>query len=151
MRPADLLCGLCAALLCAAPVAAQDPPAAPPAQPAATIVNAAEPKLVFEREVFTYEARGRRDPFMPLTGRNAGPLFSDLKLNMIIHSEDARQSIVDVSDASTKRYRLRRGDSVGNATVVDIQPTRVVFNVVDFGIARTEIIDMNATRREPPR
>lgn len=140
------------AVLAAAPAMAQDPPPPQPAPPAArAVTDASEPRLVFEREVFDYPGRNRRDPFMPLTGRNAGPLFTDLKLHMIIHSDDPRQSIVDVSDASKKRFRLRRGDAVGNATVVDIQPTRVVFSVVDFGIARNEVLDMKATGREPPR
>lgn len=148
----DLMCVLgFAAMLAATPVAAQNPPVTAPPQPTGRVIDASEPRLVFEREVFEYPGRSRRDPFMPLTGRNAGPLFSDLKLHMIIHSDDPRQSIVDVSDASKKRFRLRRGDAVGNATVVDIQPTRVVFSVVDFGIARNEVLDMKVTGREPPR
>lgn len=151
MRQVDLVLIL-AALAAATPAAAQDPAPAPaPAPAAGGVVDASQPRLVFEREVFEYPGRSRRDPFTPLTGRNAGPLFSDLTLHMIIHSDDPRHSIVDISDASKTRFRLRRGEAVGNATVVDIQPTRVVFSVVDFGIARTEILDMKAPGREPPR
>ncbi|HEX6308067.1 MAG TPA: hypothetical protein VFZ69_07760 [Longimicrobiales bacterium] len=158
MRTADRawLAGLIV-LAAAAPVRAQEQPAGPPAPaaqaqaaapdaqaPAAT--PASDPKLVFEREVFTYPGRARRDPFMPLTGANAGVLFSDLKLKMILYDDDPRESIAAVSDAANKQYRLRRGDTVGNATVVDIGRTRVVFSVSDFGIRRQEVLELKPTR-----
>ena len=151
MRTVDrvFLTGLLA-LAAAAPARAQDPapPAAtPPATPPATIVQANDPKLVFEREVFSYPGRARRDPFMPLTGHNAGVMFSDLKLHMILFDDDPRRSIVAVSDAAGKQYRLRRGDTVGNTTVVDIGRTRVVFSVADFGIRRQEVLEMKPMGR----
>lgn len=152
-----LLLGMAVALI-ALPVAAQEPPTAPPqeqpaaaqgttpAAPAAAGLN--DPRLIFDREVYNYPGRARRDPFMPLTGQNAGPLFSDLRLRVILYSENPSQSVVAVSDAANKQYRLRRGDSVGNATVVDIGPTRVVFSVSDFGIRRQEILELKAAKRE---
>lgn len=123
--------------LAAAPAAAQQPPAPAP-QPAAS----AEPKLVFEREVFHYPGKARRDPFRPLTATSSGPLFQELKLHMILYSDDPARSVVSLSDGAQKQYRLRRGDSVGNATVIDISPTRVVFSVLDFGIRRQEILNL---------
>jgi hypothetical protein len=117
-----------------------------PERPRSTVSRAGEPRLVFEREVFRYAGRARRDPFQPLTGRNAGPLFADLVLRMIIFSDDPSQSVVTVSDASNNQYRLRRGDTVGNATVVDIGPSRVVFSVNDFGLRRQAILDLKANR-----
>lgn len=133
------------ALAGAAPASGQQAPAAAP--PPATIVQGNEPQLVFEREVFSYPGRARRDPFMPLTGQNAGVLFADLKLHMILFDDNPARSIVAVSDAANKQYRLRRGDSVGNATVVDIGRTRVVFSVSDFGIRRQEVLEMKPTGR----
>lgn len=133
------------ALAVAAPASAQQAPA--PVPPPATIVQGNEPQLVFEREVFSYPGRARRDPFMPLTGQNAGVLFADLKLHMILFNDNPARSIVAVSDAANKQYRLRRGDSVGNATVVDIGRTRVVFSVSDFGIRRQEVLEMKPTGR----
>lgn len=132
------------ALAAAAPASAQQAPV--PDTPPATIVQA-EPQLVFEREVFSYPGRARRDPFMPLTGQNAGVLFADLKLHMILFDDNPNRSIVAVSDAANKQYRLRRGDTVGNATVVDIGRTRVVFSVSDFGIRRQEVLEMKPTGR----
>lgn len=141
------------ALAGAAPLKAQD--AAPtPAEtpvPATTTAQSTDPRLVFEREVFSYPGRARRDPFMPLTGQNAGVLFSDLKLHMILFDADPGRSIVAVSDAANKQYRLRRGDTVGTATVVDIGRTRVVFSVNDFGIRRQEVLEMKPTGRSVPR
>jgi hypothetical protein len=146
MRTADHLCVAGLILLAAAvPLRAQQEPA--PATPPATIVQADEPQLVFEREVYTYPGRARRDPFMPLTGQNAGIMFSDLKLHMILFDDDPRRSIVAVSDAANKQYRLRRGDTVGNSTVVDIGRTRVVFSVNDFGIRRQQVLEMKPTGR----
>jgi hypothetical protein len=137
-----------AALACCALIAAASPAEAQTPNRARTVSDAprvAEPRLVFEREVFEYAGRVRRDPFQPLTSTSAGPLFTDLKLHMILYSEDPANSVVSVSD-SRKQYRLRRGDSVGNATVVDIGPTRVVFSVMDFGIRRQEVLNLKNKR-----
>lgn len=121
----------------AQPLAAQN--AAPPAQPQAQ----GEPKLVFEREVFRYPGENRRDPFRPLTRQeDLGPVFNDLTLRMIIYSPDPKQSVAVVADAAKKSYRLRRGESLGNAQVVEIGPAHVVFSVDDFGVRRQETIDL---------
>ncbi len=117
---------------------AQQPAGAPP-------VAGGELQLVFEREVFAYPAEHRRDPFKSLAdAEGIGPLFDDLSLRMIIHSSTPSQSVALVADGSKKVYRLRRGDIIGNATVVDITPTRVVFAVEDFGNRRQEVMDMKA-------
>lgn len=140
-----LLTGL--ALGVALPLSAQTqpapaPPAPPPGQP---------PKLVFEREVYNYPgAAGRRDPFLPLMGQNdTGPLFQDLQLRMILYSAEApARSVASLMDATKKMYRVRRGDTVGNATVLDVGPRRVLFSVVDFGIRRQEVLELKPTNRE---
>lgn len=111
-----------------------------------TVVNAQEPSLIFEREVFTYPGRTRRDPFQPLTGQNAGPLFDDLRLRIILFSDNPNESLATLVDASGNRYRLRRGETVGNATIIDIGPTRVIFSVDDFGQRRQEVLELTATR-----
>lgn len=153
MQTARYLCVTGLLVLGAAmPVSAQAPAAtAPPAEAPATIVRADDPQLVFEREVYSYPGRSRRDPFMPLTGQNAGIMFSDIKLHMILFDDDPRRSIVAVSDAANKQYRLRRGDTIGSSTVVDIGRTRVVFSVSDFGIRRQEVLEMKTTGRSIPR
>jgi len=133
-------------LAMAAPAAAQtQPPATPPTGPPAP------PKLVFEREVYTYPgAAGRRDPFLPLVGQNSGgPLFQDLQLRAILYSaESPGRSVASLMDASKKVYRVHRGDVVGNATVLDVGKRRVLFSVVDFGIRRQEVLELKPTNRE---
>lgn len=121
-----------------------DPGLAPPRpMPSGPPISADDVKLVFDREVYRYEGAGRRDPFKPLTDENAqGPLFDDLRLRMILHSNVPGQSIVVLADARQKTYRLRRGESVGNVTVVDIGPDRVTFAVEDFGVRRQEVLSM---------
>ena len=130
-----------AACLCAPSVYAQQPAPAPAPPPG-------EPRLVFDRETYNYPRDNRRDPFRPLTGDEGGPLFQDLRLRMIIFSQNPAQSIVVVSDAANKTHRLRRGDSVGNVTVLDIARTRVVFGVEDFGVQRQEIIELKPRNPE---
>lgn len=125
----------------ALPAAAQAPATPPVGGPPAP-----EPTLVFEREVYQYSAAGRRDPFRPLTSNNSGgPLFAELKLTGILYMADPSQSRVTFRDASKKQYRLRRGDTIGNATVVDIGKTRVVFSIREFGMTRTESLELKLT------
>jgi hypothetical protein len=140
---------LCALVFAAAalPAAAQEPAPAPEPAPAADTV-AGEPRLVFEREVYAYPASARRDPFRALTNAD-GPLFQDLSLRMILFSrENPGRSVALVQDASRKTHRLRRGDAVGSATVVDIGPQRVLFSVLEFGVRRQEVLELKPTNRE---
>jgi hypothetical protein len=119
--------------------------AAPPPNPA----SRGEPQLMFEREIFSYAGAGRRDPFRALTRRDqVGPIFDELTLSMIIFDEVPGQSVVVLADRSNRRYRLRRGESLGNATVISIGATRVVFSVNELGVRRQEVLEMKRTKPE---
>lgn len=126
----------------------QRPPAqrgAAPAQEQPT----AEIKLIYEREVFQYPSQSRRDPFAPLTSQaDQGPRFEELSIMGVIYSNRPDQSIATLSDATGKRYRVRQGDVVGNARVLDISPLRVVFAVDNFGVVRQEMLELKAKQRE---
>ena len=112
------------------------PPAAPPG-------SEPEPKLAFDREVFSYPVEGRRDPFKPLLGGNAGgPLFNDIVLRGIIYSPDARRSVALVQVGGRRTFRLRQGDIIGNARVLEIQPLAVRFAVENFGTIRNETVHL---------
>lgn len=129
------------------PLAAQRP--APPAgaapRPGAPVGSAGEPKLVFDREVFSYPGNSRRDPFKPLVGKESlGPLFDDLKLKGIIYSPDPTKSIVLIQDGSRRLYRIKRGAVVGNSRVVEIQPLAARFAVENFGMIRYEVLQLRA-------
>jgi type II secretory pathway component PulC len=104
-------------------------------------------ELEYEREVFRYPVAGRRDPFSALSRRgDLGPRFDELTLHGIIFSERAGTSVAVLSDGSGKRHRVRRGDVVGDAQVLDIGQTRVVFSVESFGIRRQEVLELGGDR-----
>jgi Tfp pilus assembly protein PilP len=125
---------LSAFLLVAQSLAAQ----APPDKPKAPVP---EPKLMFDREVYSYQSARRRDPFAKLKASATGPRFDDLVLRGIIYSGD--QSLVVLFDAPSRRtYKLHRGQLVGNARVVQIDPTRVTFTVENFGQSTTEMLEL---------
>lgn len=136
------------------PAAAQEAAAtgAQVAAEAGTAQTPAQPRdiqLVFEREIFSYSGGGRRDPFRSLADQEGmGPLFDDLELRVIIHSDQPGQSVALVVDGSKKVYRLRKGDVVGNATVLDITAERVTFSVEDFGNRRQEVLDLKAQNQK---
>lgn len=145
MRRADPVLSVLAALVVsgvAAPAVAQQPSSTQPAaQPVSAVVERTEDlKLILEREIFAYPAENRRDPFKPLG--NLGPMFEDLKLRMIIYSRVPNASVVVLADGAKKMYRLRRGETLGNSTVIEITPTRVIFVVEDYGNRRQEILDI---------
>jgi hypothetical protein len=137
--------------LFAALVVARDGQAAQQGQSGASAASAGtrDIELVFEREVFRYPGQSRRDPFRSLADeQDLGPLFDDLTLRMIIHSPLLNQSVALVADGARKVYRLRRGDTIGNATVTDITSTKVTFTVDDFGNRRQEVLDIKANQKE---
>jgi Tfp pilus assembly protein PilP len=116
---------------------AQQPQGEPQTRPAAEVT------LVYEREVFTYSAAGRRDPFRPLTDDDEmGPRFEQLALRGIIYATGRGQSIALLGDGGGRVYRVREGDVVGNARVVEIGRNRVVLAVETFGTIRREMLEL---------
>jgi hypothetical protein len=128
---------ICTLLAGAAEGMAQTPPPGTPPRPVP------EPKLSFDREIFSYPGDGRRDPFKPLSGTDAmGPLYEDLTLKGIIYSRDPALSIATVTDGTKKMYRVRRGDVIGNARVAEIQPRLVKWQVQSYGMIREEVMPL---------
>ena len=106
-----------------------------------------ELELVYEREVYTYEGDARRDPFRPLTDDGGlGPRFESLSLRAIIYSTGRDGSLALLTDAEDRVYRVRVGDVVGNAQVLEIGPLRVILAVENFGTIRQEMLEL-PTRR----
>jgi type II secretory pathway component PulC len=141
-----------ALLLAASPLAARQEP--PPETQAATArtplpTRARDIQLVFEREVFHYPVENRRDPFRSLADQeHLGPLFDDLTLRMIIFSSRPGQSVALLADGAKKVYRLHKGDIIGNATVLEINQTRVLFAVEDYGNRRQETLELKADQQK---
>jgi hypothetical protein len=138
---------LLALALAERPAAARQETGSPPATAGQQVAPPAGPtrpreiQLVFEREVYHYGAQNRRDPFHSLAD-GIGPLFDDLTLRMIIYSPRPGQSVALLVDGAKKLYRLRKGETVGNATVLDITKSQVTFTVEDYGNRRQEVLDL---------
>lgn len=97
--------------------------------------------LGYEREVFEYPAGARRNPFRPLTAfHTGGPRFEDLELTGIVYSREAGSVVVLADRTNERRYRLREGERVGTARVLEIRPDEVVFGITTFGVSRQAIL-----------
>ncbi len=132
-----VVCGLAAFL--SATFIARPLPAQNAGQGEDSVTAATPAELIYHREKLVYPAAGRRNPFAPLTAAR-GPDFEDLDLVGMIVSA-SQNSVATVIDRTTRKsYRVRRGDRVGNARVVEIRPDEVVFRVREFGVARTETL-----------
>jgi hypothetical protein len=133
-------------------------PAAP--APRGTSVSAAKKdslarkeQLSYRREVFAYDAGGRRDPFVSLATTGVlRPTIADLSLVGIAYAAHnnaaGSQSIAIFRDKQTKeQYRVRVGQPLGRMRVASIEPRRVVFSIDEFGISRQESIAMGDSTR----
>ena len=109
--------------------------------------------LVFEREVFSYPLYERRNPFVPLVGTGeGGPRFEELVLQGILFSPDSDRSVVlfgsktgvggDQGGRTSQAFRARRGQTLGNVRILEIQRTRVVVEVVEFGLTEQRIMEL---------
>lgn len=123
-----------------APIAVQDTAQAQPAPP--------EPE-VYRRETFVYPTDNRRNPFVDLAGEStSGPRFENLDLTGIIFGGSVGSVASLIDRATEKRYRVRRGDIIGDARVVEIRPDEVVFQVTQFGVTRSETLRIRRPEEE---
>jgi len=111
-------------------------------------------QLVFEREVFSYPAFQRRNPFTPLTGDTDGPRFEEMELQMVILVEDGPGSVATLGvrgsgaqRAAGRTYRVREGDVLGNMRIRTILLREVVVEVDEFGQRDTRVLELR--RQEP--
>lgn len=110
-------------------------------------------RVLINRELFQYDADGRRDPFVSLlTTTDLRPLFSDLKLVAVAFDPNGRGSVAVMRDtASKEQHRVRVGQTLGRMRVAAIQERAVIFTIEEFGFSRQEMlamtIDSTKTRR----
>lgn len=99
----------------------------------------ASPLITFDREVYSYAAEGRRDPFRSLmTTGDLRPLISDLRLVAVAYDPDGA-SVAILRDIDTnEQYRVRAGNQLGRMRVAAIQSRKVVFTIEEFGFSRQE-------------
>lgn len=148
-----------AALTLALPLtaSAQAKPAAAPA-PATTVTResagtvgpgqkAALPtEITIQREVFSYDGGGRRDPYKSLMGTSdVRPLISDLRLMVVVYDATGDNSVAILRDNFTKQqYRARIGQQFGRMRVSAIKQKAVQFTVEEFGFNRVETLPLSS-------
>lgn len=104
---------------------------------------------VYRRETFVYPTDSRRNPFVNLIEEDAGgPQFENLDLTGIIFGGSAGSVASLIDRATDKRFRVRRGDIIGDARVVEIRPDAVVFQVTQFGVTRSETLRIRREEEE---
>ncbi|MEI6740913.1 MAG: hypothetical protein WCK74_11450 [Gemmatimonadaceae bacterium] len=103
-------------------------------------------ELVLQRETFSYNSGGRRDPYRSLmTSREVRPLVSDLRVTVIVFDPTGEQSVAILRDAFSKRqYRVRVGQQVGRLRVSAIKPKAVQVTIEEFGFNRTETLPLSS-------
>jgi hypothetical protein len=106
-------------------------------------------EVSLNREVFSYDAGARRDPFVSLMrSGELRPMLSDLRLVTVLYDPTGRNSIAVMHDLSTKdQYRVRVGQTLGRMRVAQIQPKQVVFTVEEVGFSRQEALALGDTTK----
>ena len=111
------------------------------------------PRVLINREVFSYDGEGRRDPFVSLlTTSDLRPLLTDLKLVAVAYDPRGQNSVAVLRDITSKdQYKVRVGQTIGRMRVAAIQEKAVIFTIEEFGYSRQEILPMiaDSTRARP--
>ena len=105
------------------------------------------------REVYSYSAEGRRDPFFSLIlTEDLRPLLSDLKLVAILYEASGRRSVAIMRDVLTNaQYRVNAGMTLGRMRVAQIKPRVVLFTIDEFGQSRQDslfLVDSTKVRNK---
>jgi len=140
-----------------APVAAA-PAAAPAPRPDGTTIVGVAPKSESKslskippvtREVYAYDAAGRRDPFFSLIlTDDLRPLLSDLKLVGVLYAPGGNRSVAIFRDVLTNaQYRVQPGSALGRMRVAQIKPKGVIFTIDEFGLSRQDSLMMTDTTK----
>jgi hypothetical protein len=126
---------------------------ATPGAPARGLAIAPEaapaPLPVLRREVFDYDAGGRRDPFFSLLSTpELRPTVTDLKLIGIAYDETGRRSVAMLRDIQTKtQYRVTTGMTLGRMRVALIKRKAVIFSIEEFGLNRQDSLVIGDTSK----
>jgi hypothetical protein len=104
------------------------------------------------REAFAYSG-GARDPFASLiNSAKSGPEIADLELvGVYQHLRVPSNNLVILREKVTaKRHKMRVGDQLGRARLVQIRPREAVFMIHDFGFERQETLSLRKQEVETP-
>jgi hypothetical protein len=106
-------------------------------------------EVSLNREVFSYDAGGRRDPFVSLL-RNGDlrPMLNDLRLVTVLYDPTGRNSVAVMRDVTTKdQYRVKVGQTLGRMRVAGIEPRQIVFTIEEIGFSRQEPLVLGDSSR----
>lgn len=108
---------------------------------------AADRQAEYLREVFDYPGMGRRNPFEPVdAGVEEGPQFQNLRLAGVIYSPSVGSVAILLDQSTGDRYRVRDGQTIGQARVLEIGRSEVRFAVSGAGETRRETLQVEEQR-----
>ena len=90
-----------------------------------------------------------RDPFLPLTQDEEGPLpnVDNLQMVGILYDKAARIALFEDMKDKANAYALRENDPVKNGYLLRIQSDKVLFLIKEFGISRTFTMKLNKEKQ----
>ena len=105
------------------------------------------------REVFDYDAGGRRDPFVSLLNTSElRPGIGDLRVTGILYDQTGRHSVATLRDLGTNAlYRVSVGTTLGRMHVAAIRLKTVVFSIDEFGTTREDSLILGDTTKARAR
>lgn len=105
----------------------------------------------YERESYAYPER-ERNPFEPVSaGVQEGPRFQNLVLAGVIYGPSVGSVAVVVDRTTGRRHRVREGERLGQATILDIRRSEVVFSVSGPTGSRQETLQVEKQTEEVQR
>jgi hypothetical protein len=104
---------------------------------------------VIMREVYEYDASGRRDPFVSLlTTSELRPTVNDLRLVIVLFDESGRRPVAVMRDLVTNtQYRVTTGMTLGRMRVTAIKRRAVIFTIEEFGLNRQDSLVLGDTSK----
>jgi hypothetical protein len=136
----------------AAPTQTNSTAAQPQRRPALTVAPEAAPAArvpVIMREVYDYDAGGRRDPFVSLLSTSElRPTVADLRLVGVLYDESRRRPVAIMRDMTTNtQYRVTTGMTLGRMRVFSINRRSVIFTIEEFGLNRQDSLVLGDTTK----
>lgn len=105
----------------------------------------------YQRETFSYPQRAR-NPFERVNaGVQEGPRFQNLVLAGILYSPSVGSVAVLVDRSTGQRFRVREGERIGQATVLNIRRSDVLFSVAGATQSRQETLQVEKRNEEVQR
>ena len=124
-----------------------------PARPGLTVApaEAQRPRVPpILREVFAYDAEGRRDPFVTLlTSDELRPVVADLRLVAVL-LDPVRPIAVMREKGTNTQYRVTTGMKIGRMKVAMIKRRSVIFSIEEFGLNRLDSLVFGDTTKARP-